>query len=91
MANARAPEAVRMMADNVAPVELRTAGFLQSFSIDKAKPGRVVVKMELYRIGGLLERLAALADGQLAIEVMLRQMQVEMPLAPSPDGGAPPE
>jgi hypothetical protein len=86
MANARASEAVK-----VAPIELQTAGFLQSFSIDKAKPGRVVVKMELYRIGGLLERLAALADGQLAIEVILRQMQVEMPLAPSSDGEGPPE
>lgn len=62
-------------------VRLEARGSVLTCSIDKAKPGKAVVKLELDRTPGLVETLADLADQQLAVDVALAQMQARMPFA----------
>lgn len=55
-------------------------GFIESVSLDKNRPGRVIVKLALQRQDNTIETLAALSDAQLAVAVTLDPLQVEMQL-----------
>lgn len=83
------------MAKGVEPkaerVELEASGHILTCSIDKAKPGKAAVKLELDRTSGLVERLADLADRQLTVEVTLRQLQAPLPFAERLEGAGPAE
>jgi len=57
---------------------LKAIGFIQACTVDKAKPGKIVLRLELLRSQGVVEALADMADRQTAVEVTLASLQSEM-------------
>ena len=55
-----------------------TFGSIEGVSLDKNRPGKVIVKLALHREAGMIEALAALSDGQLPVAVTLDSLQAEM-------------
>lgn len=53
-------------------------GTIETVSLDRNKPGRVIVKLALFRGENMVEALSALSDGQLPVAVTLDSLQAEM-------------
>ena len=55
-----------------------TMGFIETVSLDKNRPGKVIVKLSLQRQDKTMEALAALSDAQLPVAVTLDSLQAAM-------------
>ena len=53
-------------------------GTIETVSLDRNKPGKVIVKLALLRNDGMVEALSALSDGQLPVAVTLDSLQGAM-------------
>ena len=61
-------------------------GIIETVSLDRNKPGKVIVKLALFRNENMVEALSALSDGQLPVAVTLDSLQAEMELAEKEEG-----
>ena len=53
-------------------------GTIETVSLDRNKPGKVIVKLVLFRNEGMVEALSALSDRQLQVAVTLDSLQGAM-------------
>ena len=63
-------------------------GTIETVSLDRNKPGKLIVKLALIRNEGMVEALSALSDAQLPVAVTLDSLQGAMDM---PERGEPAE